>query len=105
MELIGRNINIFKDLPRYAFFSKTYTRIKNENQILTELSKQNIDSLKKIFYVIFKDEKNSILEQLAEQKKKSTLKFESNEQDSELICKRVKFCIKSILKGLNLLNN
>ena len=105
LELIGRNINIFKDLPRYAFFSKTYTRIKNENQILTELSKQNIDSLKKIFYVIFKDEKNSILEQLAEQKKKSTLKFESNEQDSELICKRVKFCIKTILKGLNLLNN
>ena len=105
LELIGRNINIFKDLPRYAFFSKTYTRIKNESQILTELSKQNIDSLKKIFYVIFKDEKNSILEQLAEQKKKSTLKFESNEQDSELICKRVKFCIKTILKGLNLLNN
>ena len=105
LELIGRNINIFKDLPRYAFFSKTYTRIKNENKILTELSKQNIDSLKKIFYVIFKDEKNSILEQLAEQKKKSTLKFESNEQDSELICKRVKFCIKTILKGLNLLNN
>jgi len=107
LELIGRNTNIelFKDLPRFQFFKKTFTRIKNENKILTELSKNDVESNEKNFYVIFKDEKNSILEQLAEQKKKSNLKFESNEQDSELICKRVKFCIKTILKGLNLLNN
>ena len=107
LELIGRNTNIelFKDLPRFQFFKKTFTRIKNVNKILTELSKNDVESNEKNFYVIFKDEKNSILEQLAEQKKKSNLKFESNEQDSELICKRVKFCIKTILKGLNLLNN
>ena len=107
LELIGRNTNIelFKDLPRFQFFKKTFTRIKNENKILTELSKNDVELNEKNFYVIFKDEKNSILEQLAEQKKKSNLKFESNEQDSELICKRVKFCIKTILKGLNLLNN
>ena len=107
IELIGRNANIdlFKELPRFPFFKKTITRIKNENKILMELSKNDLELNEKNFYVIFKDEKNSILEQLAEQKKKSNLKFESNEQDSELICKRVKFCIKTILKGLNLLNN
>ena len=105
LELIGRNINLFKDLPRFIFFSKTYTKIKNQTEVLNGLLKEDKTSMKKIFYVIFKDEKNSILEQLAEQKKKSNLKFESNEQDSELICKRVKFCIKTILKGLNLLNN
>ena len=105
LELIGRNINLFKDLPRFIFFSKTYTKIKNQTEILNDLVKEDKTSMKKIFYVIFKDEKNSILEKLAEQKKKSNLKFESNEQDSELICKRVKFCIKTILKGLNLLNN
>ena len=107
VELIGRdknNIELFKDLPKYAFFTKTYTRIKNEIKILNELSKKDAETQQKIFYVIFKDEKNTILEHLAEQKKKSNLKFESNEQDSELICKRVKFCIKTILKGLNLLN-
>ena len=107
VELIGRdknNIELFKDLPKYAFFTKTYTRIKNEIKILNELSKKDAETQQKILYVIFKDEKNTILEQLAEQKKKSNLKFESNEQDSELICKRVKFCIKTILKGLNLLN-
>jgi len=64
-----------------------------------------IQPKKKTFYVIFKDEKNSILEQLVKQKKKGTSTFLSSEQDSELICKRVKFCIKTILKGLNLLNN
>ena len=45
------------------------------------------------------------LKKLLTQKKKGTSSFESSEQDSELICKRVKFCIKTILKGLNLLNN
>ena len=46
-----------------------------------------------------------ILEQLLKKQKKATSTFLSNEQDSELIFKRVKFCIKTILKGLNLLNN
>ena len=105
LELIGRDIEIFKDLDRYPFFTKTYKKIKNENEIINGLYKEDDSNQKKTFYVIFKDEKNSILEQLAKQKKKGTSTFLSSEQDSELICKRVKFCIKTILKGLNLLNN
>ncbi len=105
LELIGRDIEIFKDLERYPFFTKTYKKIKNENEIINGLYKEDDSTQKKTFYVIFKDEKNSILEQLAKQKKKGTSTFLSSEQDSELICKRVKFCIKTILKGLNLLNN
>ena len=105
LELIGRNIDLFKDLPRFQFFSKTYKKIKNEDEVLNTLLKEDIEQQKKTFYVIFKDEKNTALELLAKQKKKSRGTFESSDQDSDLICKRVKFCIKTILKGLNLLNN
>ena len=104
IDLIGRDLDSFKDLPRYNFFAKTYKKIKNQEKILNELIEDDNFNLKKTFYVIFKDEKNSILEKLIKQKKKDST-FESSEQDSELICKRVKFCIKTILKGLNLLNN
>ena len=37
--------------------------------------------------------------------KKNISTFITGNQDSDLICKRTKFCIKTILKGLNLLNN
>ena len=104
IDLIGRNINLFKDLPRFNFFSKTYNKVKNEEDILNDLSKEDISTKKKTFYVIFKDEKISILENLIKKEKKADSNFESGEQDSELICKRIKFCIKTILKGLNLLN-
>ena len=105
LELIGRNMDLFKDLPRYNFFIKTYKKIKNEDAIINDLQKEDSSKQKKTFYVIFKDEKNMILEQLLKKQKKATSTFLSNEQDSELIFKRVKFCIKTILKGLNLLNN
>ena len=55
--------------------------------------------------IIFKDEKNSRLENLLRNNKKSISTFTSVNQDADLICKRIKFCIKTILKGLNLLNN
>ena len=101
LELIGRDIDLFKDLPRFNFFSKTYKKIKNEEEIITNLSKEDENNRIKTFFIIFKDEKNSILQKLLTQKKKGTSSFESSEQDSELICKRIKFCIKTILKGLN----
>ena len=105
IELIGRNIQIFSDLPKYNFFTKTYKRILNEDDILTRLIEEESNSNKRYFYVIFKDDINKILGKLLLQKKKDRSTFESSEQDSDLVCKRVKFCIKTILKGLNLLNN
>ena len=104
IELIERNIDIFKELPRFTFFSKTIKKIKNQNNILNELIDEDNFSVKKTFYIAFKDEKNIILEKLIKNKKKDST-FESVEQDSELIRRRIKFCIKTILKGLNLLNN
>ena len=108
-ELIGRDLEKFSDLPKYNFFMKTYKRIINENHILKKLISEpqnNSDRPKKTpFFVIFKEEKNTQLEKLLKQKKKDRSTFESSEQDSDLICKRIKYCIKRILKGLNLLNN
>ena len=105
IELIGRNIQIFSDLPKYNFFTKTYKRILNEDDILSRLIQEEENSNKKLFYVIFKDDINKQLGKLLLQKKKDRSTFESSEQDLDLVCKRVKFCIKTILKGLNLLNS
>ena len=104
LNLIGRNIDSFKDLPKFPFFSKTYKKIKNQEKLINDFIEEDNFSLQKTFFVIFKDEKNSVLEKFIKQRKRET-SFESEEDTEILICKRVKFCIKTILKGLNLLNN
>ena len=104
LDLIERNMGIFKDLPRFSFFSKTFKKIKNEEKILNSLLEKDKNEKNKTFYIIFREEKKNILEKLIKKKKKDST-FESNEQDSQLICRRIKFCIKTILKGLNLLNS
>jgi hypothetical protein len=55
IDLIGRDLDSFKDLPRYNFFAKTYKKIKNQEKILNELIEEDNFNLKKTFYVIFKD--------------------------------------------------
>ena len=105
IDLIGRNIQIFSDLPKYNFFTKTYNRIKNEEQIYTNIINEENNTHKKKFFVIFRDEINAELKNLMSQKKKDVSTFENNSRDSDIICKRIKLCIKTILKGLNLLNN
>ena len=104
LDLIERNMGLFKDLPRFSFFSKTFKKIKNEEKILNSLLEKDKNEKNKTFYIIFREEKKNILEKLIKKKKKDST-FESNEQDSQLICRRIKFCIKIILKGLNLLNS
>ena len=107
-ELIGRNLKKFSDLPKYKFFCKTYQRIIGENELLKNLiieQNEQDKSTRKVYFIIFKEEINEKLANLLQKKKKDRSTFESSEQDSDLICKRIKFCIKIILKGLNLLNN
>ena len=103
MNLINKNIKIFSNLEKYSFFCKTYERIqKDEYKLDGEINK---DSKKVRFFLIFQDEKNSQLEKLIVQKDKVESTFIGGNEESDLICKRIKFCIKTILKGLNLLNN
>ena len=82
---------------------KTIERIQSNNNKLIELSREK-NKIKQ-FYMIFKEEKNSQQEILLKNNKSNISTFASGNQDSDLICKRIKFCIKTILKGLNLLNN
>jgi hypothetical protein len=59
---------------------------------------------KTIFYVIFQDEKNHQLEKLYSSKKESYISFVDDESDVDpkTICKRIKYCIKYILKNIEL---
>ena len=103
LKIIDRNPKIFEGLPKYNFFNKTVERIKFDDFKLTELLKKKESKIQ--FFIIFKDEKNAQLEQLLRNKKSNISTFVSGNQDSDLICKRIKFCIKTVLKELNLLNN
>ena len=103
LSLIQKKPKIFEGLPKYNFFNKTIERIKGDKMKLDNLVRKY--GKNKQFYIIFKDEKNSQLEELLRNNKKNVSTFTSGNQDSDLICKRIKFCIKTILKGLNLLNN
>jgi hypothetical protein len=103
LSLIGKNIEIFEGLPKYNFFCKTYKHIKSKDyKIDDEIDKE---PKKTTFFVLFKDEKIPELEKLVGKKKKEESSFLTEKQSSDLICKRVKFSIKTVLKGLNLLNN
>ena len=103
LSLIQKKPKIFEELPNYTFFSKTIERIQCDEIKLNNLARKN--GKNKIFYIIYKDEKNSLLEKVLRNNKKNVSTFTSGNQDSDMICKRIKFCIKTILKGLNLLNN
>ena len=103
LTLIGRNIRAFSHLPDYIFFERTYEFIQPSDYKIDQENSKNPD-LKK-FFIIFKDEKSTKIEKYTKKNKKSSSTFASGDQDSDLITKRFKFCIKTVLKGLNLLNN
>ena len=101
LNLISRNIQAFSGLPKFSFFEKSYEYIKQYEDKLERMI--NTEKNKKNFFVVFNAEKNTRYENLISQNKKNI--FVSENQDSDLISERFKFCIKTVLKGLNLLNN
>ena len=103
--LIGRNLQVFSDLPEFDNFQKAYNYIQYQSKdILDKKIIENENNNKRNFFLIFKDEKNSLFDNLIKQNNYKISSFSGNE-DSDFICKRFKFCIKTVLKGLNLLNN
>ena len=103
LSLISKNLEIFSELPKYSFFCKTFKHIKSKDyKIDDEIDKE--PDIKK-FFVLFKEEKIEQLEKLVNKKKKEESSFLVENQNLDLICKRVKLSIKTVLKGLNLLNN
>ena len=101
INLINKNKNVFKGLPKYDSFIRAVEKIQAEEY---KLDKQlNEEKEEKRFFVIYKDEKNSQLEKLFKQKNHKIK--DKNISDKDLICIKIKDCIKTILKGLNVLNN
>ena len=103
LSLISKNLKIFSDLPKYSFFCKTFEHIKSKDYKIDDQIDKEPDTTK--FYILFKEEKIKQLEKLVSKKKKEESSFLVENQNSDLICKRVKLSIKTVLKGLNLLNN
>ena len=102
LALIGRNIKAFKHLPDYIFFERTYEFIQPSDYKLDQENTKNPD--RKNFFIIFKEEQNSVLKNYKKEKKSQNISFSSDEGDSLSVCKKFKFCIKKVLKGLNILN-
>ena len=103
LDLIDRRKKIFEGLPDFNKFEQYYKKIIIDKNALMRMD--NKDAKIKHFFIIFKEEKNEKLQQLLRSDKNSISTLNTNNQDSELICKKIKLCIKTILKGLNLLNN
>ena len=103
LSLISKNLESFSSLPKYSFFCKTYNHIKSKDyKIDDQIDK---DSNITRFFVLFREEKTPDLEKLVDKKKKPESSFNNENQNSDLVCKRVKLSIKTVLKGLNLMNN
>ena len=101
MSLINKDKNKFKSLPKKDSFIKAVRIISNDEY---KLDKQlETETSKRRFFVIYKDEKNSQIENLFLQNEKK--KSEQNLSKTDEICFKVKDCIKRILKELNMLNN
>ena len=103
LSLIQKKPKLFEGLPDYKFFAKTIERIKAEDERLQNIVRKN--GINKQFFIVFQEEKNLKLENLIRNNSSNVSTFSSINQDSDIICKRIKFCIKTILKDLNLLNN
>jgi hypothetical protein len=103
-------MKIFKNLPEYDFFNKTVERINCDDYKLTQLvnaqnNPKEKENIKQIFYVIYKDERNNQLENLFKAKKKDRSKFSSDDnknKETAVILNKIKFCIKNILKNIEL---
>jgi hypothetical protein len=101
MSLINRDSNKFKSLPKFDSFNKAVRIISNDEY---KLDKQlETETTKRRFFVIYKDEKNSQIQDLFLQGEKK--KLEQNSSKSAEICYKIKDCIRKILKELNVLNN
>ena len=103
LSLIEKKNDIFQELPNFNFFNKTCEKIKEDEKNINSSIKNNPDM--KLFHIIFRDDKNYELEKLLRNTGNNLSTIITENKESNLICKKIKFCIKTVLKGLNLLNN
>ena len=97
-------IERFSHFSRFNFFSKTVNRILNEEYKLEEILSHK--SKKKTFFLLFKTEKSFLIKNPISEGKKinnNMMQILENEDD-KIILEKIKFCLKIILKGLNIIS-
>ena len=106
LSLINRNVQSFENLENFKKFENIISNIKqNENSIKNIIIK-NSNEMK--FFLAFQEEKNPKFENVYSANKNIIFNlsdFASFKSDNDATCQKFKFSIKTILRGLNLLNN
>ena len=99
-KVLKNNKDYFKSFVKFNFFSKTIDKISNEEEKLNNYLKNDL-MVRKFFliYKIHEQENKLFIEENVNYLK------EKNINDSNFILKRILFCIKRVLLGLNYLNN
>ena len=110
LSLISRDIEAFGSLKDFQKFEKCYKIIKKQENKIKKIISNNNDTTK--YFISFKEEKNQKFENSPKFKniKNKNIIFNisnmtSVHSDYDIICQNFKFCLKEILRGLNLLNN
>ena len=110
ISLINRDIEAFNSLRDFQKFEKCYNIIKKHENKIKKIISNNNDTT--IFFISFKEEKNPKFENSPEFKNIKNKKILFNisnitsvHSDYDIISKNFKYCLKEILRGLNLLNN
>ena len=106
INLINRNLQSFSGMNNFSHFQEIYNSIKGNENFIQEINSKNKDIIP--FYLLFKEEKNSKFENLNldnKLNKNIVSNFTPDDSDINLVCNKFKFSIKTILRGLNLLNN
>ena len=101
LDIIKDNKEKFNNLEKYNFFVKTIEKISAEEAKL-DLENRKNPKIKKFFLIYnIKEVENNLLKDV------DNINYSKleNEQDSTFILKRIIFCIKTVLSGLNLLND
>ena len=101
LKILKQNKNKFSHLEKFNFFCKTIEKISVFEPKLYLANQKNPEV--KPFFLLFNTKEKEI-KILNDEENINYSKLE-NDQDSNFILKRIIFCIKTVLSGLNLLNN
>ena len=95
-------LNQFKSIPGSNLFVKSVEKIIGQEAHLNHVVKNT--AAMRNFFLVFKIESNPDKEQILAPKI-FRFTFTNEIENSEIILKRIKFCVKLILRGLNLINH
>ena len=108
LSLIDRDVTSFGCLENFENFLNSYKCVKENENILKDIINKNKDLTQ--FFVSFKEEKNSKFENsndinINNINKNNISDNSTKKVDDDINCQKFKLSLKTILSGLNLINN